>query len=144
MEEEEDDVAGAFSLLDDEESLVEVGGILSWEEFLRKGNWTSGSNSFNITKICVSPYLPAPVPSTLPLSSVRAAIVSNKYATLSPTNLPPFVKSSVTLCSPIIYNMAAAFLQHAQTLARAEHSPISASKAAVSAAAGATSRKVAI
>ena len=40
--------------------------------------------------------------------------------------------------------MAAAFLQHAQTLARAQHSPISASEAAIFAAAGANYRKVSI
>ena len=32
MEDEEEDVAGAFYLLDDEESLMEAVGILSWEE----------------------------------------------------------------------------------------------------------------
>ena len=40
--------------------------------------------------------------------------------------------------------MAAAFLRHAHTLARSQHSPVSASKAAVSVDAGTTSHKVAI
>ena len=73
-----------------------------------------------------------------------ATIVANKEATLSPTNLPSTVKSVVTLFYPTIYKMAATFLQHAQTLASAQHSPVFASKAAVSAAVGATSSKVAI
>ena len=38
MEEEDKDVSGAVSLLDDEESLVEAGGILYQEDCVRKGN----------------------------------------------------------------------------------------------------------
>ena len=110
--EEEEDVAGAVSLSDDEESLVEAGSILSQEECIRKFNWTGGPNSLNIIKTSVAPYLPAPVPSTLPLASVCAAIVANKDATLSPTNLPHVMKSVVALRSPTIYKMAATFLQH--------------------------------
>ena len=144
-EEEEEDISGAVSLSYDEESLVEAGGILSWEECVRQGNWTGRPNSLNITKTYVPPpYLPAPVPSTLPIASACAAIFANQYASLSPTNLSPNMKSDVTLRYPTIYNMAAAFLCHAQTLAQSQHSPVSASKAAVSAAAGATSCKVAI
>ena len=99
-------------------------------------------NSLHITKTSAAPYLPAPVPSMLPLASACAAIVAYQDASLSPTNLPPIMKSVVTLCSPTIYNMAAALIQHAQTLAQAQQSPVSASEAVVSAAAGATSRKV--
>ena len=121
---------------------MESGGILSREECIWQRNWTGGPNSLNITKTYVAPYLPAPVPSTLPLASVCAAIVANKYVTFSPTNLPLVVKSFVTLFSPTIYNMEAVFLQHAQTLAHAQHSPISAREAAVSAATGAPSSRV--
>ena len=142
MEEEEEDVTGAVSLSDDEESLVEAGGILSREECVQEGNWMVRPNSLNNTKTSVAPYLPVPVPSTLPLASACAAIVTNKDATLSPTNLPPVVNSVATLRSTTIYKMASALLQHAQTLARERHSPISASESAVSAAAGATYSKV--
>ena len=66
----EEDIAGVFSLSDNDESLVEAGEILSREECARQGNWTSGPNSLNITKTSVAPpYLLAPVPSTLPLAS---------------------------------------------------------------------------
>ena len=130
--------------MDDEDILVESGSILSWEECVQEGNWTGGPSSFNNTKTSFALYLPAPVPSTLPLASVCAAIVTNKDATLSPTNLPTVFNSVVTLRSTTIYKMEAAFLQHAKTLAREQHSPISASEATVSAAAGATSSKVAI
>ena len=123
---------------------MESGSILSWEECVQEGNWTGGPSSFNNTKTSFALYLPAPVPSTLPLASVCAAIVTNKDATLSPTNLPTVFNSFVTLCSTTIYKMEAALLQHAKTLAREQHSPISASEATVSAAAGATSSKVAI
>ena len=114
MKGEEEDIAGAFSLSDNDESLVEAGDILSREECERQGNWTSGPNSLKITKTSVAPpYLLAPVPSTLPLASACAAIVANQDASLSPTNLPPVMKSVVTLFSPTIYKMAAAFLQRA-------------------------------
>ena len=84
MEEDEEDVAGAVSLLDDDDSLVEAGGILSQEECVQEGNWTGGPASLNNTKTSVAPYLPAFVPSTLPLASACANIVTNKDATLSP------------------------------------------------------------
>ena len=121
---------------------MEAGGILSREECVQQGNWTGGPNSLNITKTSVAPYLPAPVPSTLFLASACADIVANKGATLSPTNLPSVMKRVVTLFFPTIYKMAAAFLQHSQTLVRSEHSPVSASEATISAATGRTSRKV--
>ena len=143
-EEEEKDVAGAVSLSDDEESLVEAGRILYREECVREGNWTGGPSSFNNNKTSVAQYLPVPVPSTLPLASACSAIVTNKDATLSPTNLPPVVNSVVTLRYPTISKMAAALLQHTQTLVREQHSPISASETAVSVAADSTSIKVAI
>ena len=143
-EEKEEEIAGAVPLSYNEESLVEASGILYREECVRKGNWTGGPNSLSITKTSVAPYLPAPVPSILPLASSCAAIVFNMEATLSPTNLPSVMKSVVALSSPTIYNMSAAFLQNAQTIARAKHSTVSASEATVSAATGATSRKVAI
>ena len=111
MEEEEEDIAGAVSLSDDEESLVEADRILSREECVWQRNWTDGPNSLNITKNSVAPYLPAPVPSKIPLASACAAIVVNQDSYLSPTNLPPVMKSVVTLRSPTIYKMAAAFLQ---------------------------------
>ena len=133
----------SLSLLDDKESLVEAFGILSWEDCVWEGNWKVGPSSFNNTNTSVVPYLPAPVPSMLPLASAYATIVTNKDAILSSTNLPPVVKSVVTLCSTTIHNMAAAFHQHTQTLAREQHSPISAIKAAVSAASGPTSINVA-
>ena len=116
----------SLSLLDDKESLVEAFGILSWEDCVWEGNWKVWPSSFNNTNTSVVPYLPAPVPSTLPLDSGCAAIVTNKDASLSPTNPPPIVKSVVTLRSPTIYKMAAAFLQHTHTLAREQHYPISA------------------
>ena len=109
---------------------------------MQEGNWTDRHNSLNNTKTSVALYLPATVPSMLPLASACAAIVTNNDDTLSSTNLPFVVKSVVTLRSPTIYTMAAAFLQHTQTLAREQHSPISANKAVVYVAAGATSSKV--
>ena len=54
------------------------------------------------------------------------------------------MKSVVILRSPTIYKMAAALIQHTHTLSRTQHSPVSYSEAAVSAAAGATSIKMAI
>ena len=68
-------------------------------------------NILNITMNYVAPYLP-PISSTLPLASACATIFAYKDATLSPTNLPPVMKSVVTLLSPTVYKMAAAFLQH--------------------------------
>ena len=117
MEEEEEEVSGAVSLSDDVESLLESGGILSRDDCVREGNWTGGpsSCSFNNTKTSVALYSPAPMPSMLTLASARAAIVTNKDAILSPTNLLPVVKSVATFCSPTIYKMATAFPQHAQT-----------------------------
>ena len=86
---------------------MESDGILSQEECVREGNCMCRPNRLNNTKTSIAPYLPAPVPITLPLASACAAIVINKDTTLSPTNLPFVVKSVVTLCSPTIYKTAA-------------------------------------
>ena len=51
----EEDIVGAVYLSDNEESLVEAGGILSWEECVRQGNCKGGPNSLNMTKTSVAP-----------------------------------------------------------------------------------------
>ena len=99
------------SFSDDEESLVKSGSTLSLEDCVCQGKWMGRPNSLNITKNSFAPYLP-PISSTLPLASACATFVAYKDATLSPTNLPPGMKSVVTLLSPTVYKMAAVFLQH--------------------------------
>ena len=93
MKEEEEDITGVVPLSDDEESLAEDGGILLREECMQEGNWMGGTSTFDNAKPAVAPYLPTPVPSTIPLACMCAAIVPTKAATLSPTNLPPVVNS---------------------------------------------------
>ena len=123
---------------------MEEGGILTQEECAREGNWTGGTSSSNNTEPTIVPYLPTPVSNTLPLGSTCTTIVTNKAATLSPTNLPHVAKRVVTLRSPSIYKMAAAFLLLAQDLVSAQHSLPSTSPTTVSAASRTAFSKVTI
>ena len=51
----EEDITEVVSLSDDEESIMEAGGILYREECVRQVTWTGRPNTLNITKNSVAP-----------------------------------------------------------------------------------------